>query len=229
MNNSNEQIAGVVLCGGNSSRMGQSKALLPFGDETMLQRVLRIMSYVTKPLVVVKANNQSLPDLPHDVLITQDRTAGQGPLEGIRMGLDALVQNSNATAPIATAAYVTSCDVPLLEPAFVQAVANNLGNADAVVVVEDGFHHPLAAVYRTSVIPVIDSLLESGKRRPLFLFDQITTVTVATQDLLFADPELSSLMNLNQPGDYLAALQRAGLKPDPNTIAQFGLLGDSSG
>ena len=229
MNNSNEQIAGVVLCGGSSSRMGQSKALLPFGDETMLQRVLRIMSSVTKPLVVVKADHQSLPDLPHDVLITQDRTAGQGPLEGIRMGLDALVQNSNATAPIATAAYVTSCDVPLLEPAFVQAVANNLGNADAVVVVEDGFHHPLAAVYRTSVIPVIDSLLESGKRRPLFLFDQITTVTVATQDLLFADPELSSLMNLNQPDDYLAALQRAGLQPDPNTIAQFDLFGDSSG
>ena len=76
---------------------------------------------------------------------------------------------------------------------------------------------------------MIDSLLESGKRRPLFLFDQITTVTVATQDLLFADPELSSLMNLNQPDDYLAALQRAGLQPDPNTIAQFDLLGDSSG
>ncbi len=220
MNNSNEQVAGVVLCGGPSSRMGQSKALLPFGDETMLQRVLRIMSNVTKPLVVVKADNQSLPDLPHDVLITQDRTAGQGPLEGIRMGLDALMQDPKGIQT-ATAAYVTSCDVPLLQPAFVQAVANNLGNADAVVVVEDGFRHPLAAVYRTSIIPVIDSLLEAGQRRPLFLFDQVETVTVSTQDLISADPDLLSLINLNQPEDYLAALELAGLKPDPVVVARL--------
>lgn len=228
MTNSNLQIAGIILCGGISSRMGQSKALLPFGNETMLQRVVRIMSNVSSPIVIVKAENQLLPELPDDVLITQDRIAGQGPLEGIRMGLDALLQNPSKTQA-ATAAYVTSCDVPLLQPAFVQAVANSLGNADAAVVVEDGFRHPLAAIYRTSVIPVIDALLESGQRRPLFLFDRVATVNVATDDLLSADPELSSLMNLNQPNDYLTALQRAGLQPDPNTIAQLDLLGDSSG
>ena len=218
MSESKQSLAGIVLCGGNSRRMGQSKALLPFGNESMLQRVIRIMSQVTSPIVAVKADNQALPPLPEQLLITQDRTPGQGPLEGIRMGLQALKQHPGHTH---TAAYVTSCDVPLLQPAFIQAVANCLGDADAVVVVEDGFRHPLAAVYRTSVIPVIDSLLEAGKRRPLFLFDQVKTVLVSTQDLLEADPELDSLANLNEPEDYLAALRRAGIEPDPQVVSQL--------
>ncbi len=221
MTNLQQPIAGIVLCGGKSRRMGLSKALLPFGKETMLQRVVRIMSEVTKPIAVVKADNQSLPVLPDDILITQDRSPGQGPLEGIRMGLAAVEQFPEKDAPVTQAAYVTSCDVPLLQPAWVSAVADRLGDADAAVVVEDGFRHPLAAVYRTSLIPVIDSLLDADKRRPLFLFDLIDTVTVSTQDLLGADPHLSSLININEPDDYLAALKQAGFEPDSRVLAQF--------
>ena len=227
MSEPNQPLAGVVLCGGNSRRMGHSKALLPFGNETMLQRVIRIMSQVTSPVIAVKADSQHLPELPDHLLITQDRKPEQGPLEGIRMGLRALEQHDDNTLPNA-AAYVTSCDVPLLQPEFVQAVASRLGNAEAAVVVEDGFRHPLAAVYRTSVIPVIDRLLDAGQQRPLFLFEQVETVLIPAQDLLLADPKLSSLLNLNQPKDYLAALKQAELKPDPNLLAQFDLLDDSS-
>ncbi len=220
MTDSNQPLAGIVLCGGQSRRMGQSKALLPFGNETMLQRVIRIMSQVVSPIVAVKAASQQLPAMPDNLLVTQDRLPDQGPLEGIRMGLAALKQS----APESSAAYVTSCDVPLLQPEFVQAVASRLGNAEAAVVVEDGFRHPLAAVYRTSVLPVIDSLLDAGKRRPLFLFEQVETVLVSTEELRGADPDLSSLANLNQPSDYLAALQQAGLEPDPQVLAQFNSL-----
>ena len=38
--------AGIVLCGGRSSRMGYPKALLPFGPELMVQRVVRIASEI---------------------------------------------------------------------------------------------------------------------------------------------------------------------------------------
>ena len=227
MSESNEPLAGIVLCGGNSRRMGYSKALLPFGNETMLQRVIRIMSQVTSPVIAVKAESQHLPELPDHLLITQDRKPEQGPLEGIRMGLRALEQHDGNTLKNA-AAYVTSCDVPLLQPKFIQAVASQLGNAEAAVVVEDGFRHPLAAVYRTSVIPVIDRLLDAGRQRPLFLFEQVDTVLIPTQDLLSADPKLSSLLNLNQPEDYLDALKQAKLKPDPKILTQFDLLDDSS-
>ena len=53
---------GIILCGGQSTRMGSSKALLPFGAETMLQRVVRLLATVVSPIVVVAAAEQSLPD-----------------------------------------------------------------------------------------------------------------------------------------------------------------------
>ena len=64
------QVGGIVLCGGHSRRMGSPKALLPFGDETMLQRVLRLLAPVVGPLVVVAARDQQLPELPSGVEIT---------------------------------------------------------------------------------------------------------------------------------------------------------------
>ena len=58
---------GIVLCGGRSTRMGVPKATLPFGPETMLQRVVRLLGAVVSPIVVVAAREQSLPELPDDV------------------------------------------------------------------------------------------------------------------------------------------------------------------
>ena len=51
-------IGGIVLCGGESRRMGRPKAWLPFGDELMLQRVVRILGEVVNPIVVVAAPGQ---------------------------------------------------------------------------------------------------------------------------------------------------------------------------
>src|SRR3954464_8854944 len=81
---------GIVVCGGRSTRMGSSKALLPFGPETMLQRVVRLLGTVVSPLVVVAAPEQALPELPASVSITRDEREGRGPLEGLRAGLKAL-------------------------------------------------------------------------------------------------------------------------------------------
>src|SRR6187551_1813920 len=95
---------GVVLCGGLSTRMGTSKAMLPFGSETMLQRVVRLLGTVVSPLVVVAAPEQPLPELPVSVNITRDEREGRGPLEGLCAGLKSL-------PPDVESAYVTSCDV----------------------------------------------------------------------------------------------------------------------
>ncbi len=63
---------GIVLCGGRSTRMGSPKALLPFGSETMLQRVVRLLGSVVSPIVVVAAPDQQLPPLPQGIVITRD-------------------------------------------------------------------------------------------------------------------------------------------------------------
>ena len=83
------QVGGVVLCGGNSRRMGLPKATLPFGPELMFQRVLRLLSQVVEPLVAVAAPGQELPITSGNVIIAHDQREGRGPLEGLRAGLAA--------------------------------------------------------------------------------------------------------------------------------------------
>jgi molybdopterin-guanine dinucleotide biosynthesis protein A len=196
--------AGIVLCGGKSTRMGVPKATLPFGNETMLQRVVRILRTVASPIVVVAAREQSLPELPADVIVTRDEREAQGPLEGLRAGMSALPESIDI-------AYATSCDVPLLEPRFVTRMVELLGDHDIAVMEIDGFAHPLSAVYRRNTLPHIESLLAEGRLRPVFLFDRMHTRRVQREEMMSVDPQLRTLRNLNTKEDYLAALAEAGL------------------
>ena len=187
--------------------MGRSKALLPFGPELMLQRVVRILSAVVSPIVVVAAQDQELPPLSGDVLLARDEREGRGPLEGLRAGMKELARRGYTTD---LAIFATSCDVPLLAPGFIRQVLAALGPHQAAVPVEDHFFHPLAAAYRLGVLPKIEALLASDQLRPAFLFDRVSTCRVPVETLRAADPELHSLKNCNRPEDYLAALQIAG-------------------
>jgi len=195
-----------VLCGGKSTRMGVSKATLPFGPETMLQRVVRLLGTVVSPIVVVAARDQSLPELPGGVKITHDEREQRGPLEGLRAGLKALPNSVEV-------AYITSCDVPLLEPAFVTRMVELLGDRDIAVMEIDGFPHPLSAVYRRDTLPHVEALLGKDKLRPVFLFDAVRTRRVRPEEMLSVDPQLRTLRNLNTREDYLAALSEAGYQP----------------
>ena len=183
--------------------MGLAKATLPFGPEPMLTRVVGVLRQVVDPVVVVAAPQQRLPDLNEDVAVVHDRQAGRGPLEGIAVGLAAI-----GTA--AEAAYVTSCDVPLLLPKFVERMIQLLGVYQIVVSHDGKHHHPLAAVYRTEVLPHIEQLLDEDRRRPFFLFSHVRTREVHVDQLRDVDPRLCSLENLNCPADYVRVLKEAG-------------------
>ena len=91
----------------------------------------------------------------------------------MRAGLKALPDSVEA-------AYVTSCDVPLLVPGFVERMLVLLGEHDIAVMEIDGFPHPLSAVYRRAVLPQVESLLAQDRLRPVFLFDAVRTRRVTT-------------------------------------------------
>ena len=192
------------MCGGKSTRMGVAKATLPFGPETMLQRVVRLLGTTVSPIVAVAAADQKLPALPEDVIVARDEREARGPLEGLRAGLKAL-------PPSVEAAYVTSCDVPLLVPAFVEHMLDLLGDDDTAVMEIDGFTHPLSAVYRRSVLPQVELLLAQDRLRPAFLFEAMKTRRVSPDEMRAADPDLRTLRNLNTREDYEAALVEANL------------------
>jgi molybdopterin-guanine dinucleotide biosynthesis protein A len=213
---------GVVLCGGKSSRMGFPKAMLPFGPERMLERVVRILSETVQPIVVVAAPQQELPTLEDQVAVVRDRREGRGPLEGLAAGLTAMQENA-ISADAIEAAYATSCDVPLLTGAFVRRMLELAEGHDIAVPYVGGFHHPLAAVYKTSMLPAIERLLAQDRLRPVFLFEEARTRMVTEDELREVDPQLNSLRNLNHPADYLDALRVAGYSTPADILAQLGV------
>lgn len=182
--------------------MGQDKASLPFGSETMLQRIVTRLSDVVTPsrIVVVASENQVGLSIPSSIRITHDRQAGQGPLEGMAVGWDACHPDVNV-------AVVVSCDVPLIVPAFVNRLFELSDSNDAVVPWDGQWLHPLTSVYRRTVRPHIETLLQSNQLRVNRLFEHVNTCRVPVETLRDVDPQMFSLMNVNDPETYQMALR----------------------
>jgi molybdenum cofactor guanylyltransferase len=220
--------AGIVLAGGRSTRMGRPKAHLEWHGSTLLHRVCGLIGRVVDgPVVVVRAPGQELPPLPTGVEVTQDAHGGRGPLQGLAAGLSAVDGR-------ASVAYVSSTDVPLLHPAFVNAVlrASGRDDVDVALPVAQGFRHPLAAAYRTSLLPAVEELIATDRMRPAFLFERCRVHQLSEEELLAdralaqGDPSLLSLLNVNDPQEYERARARGA---PPVTVRCFGTLANGAG
>jgi molybdenum cofactor guanylyltransferase len=216
--------AGIVLAGGRSSRMGTPKAALEWHGSTLLRRTVGILARVTDGAVlVVRAPGQALPDLPSHVEVVDDPREGLGPVQGLAAGLA-------AAAGRADVAFVCSTDLPFLHPAFVRRVLRAADDgADVGLPVARGYPQPLAAAYRTALAPVAERMVAQERLRPAFLFEECAVRRLDEADLrgdpilAALDPELDSVLNVNEPGDYQAARAR----PAPEvTIQRFGALAD---
>jgi len=184
--------------------MGRAKTTLPFGPEAMLARVIRLLGEAVEPIVVVAAVDQELPELPPEIPLLHDRRPDRGPLEGLAVGLQAIGDRAEA-------AFVAACDLPLLGPAFVRRMIELATGYDIAVPHVGGRDEPLAAVYRTTVLPHAERLLAAESLRIVYLFDDVRTRRITAEELADVDPHLHSLANINTPEDYQAALRQAGL------------------
>ncbi len=197
--------AAVVLCGGMSRRMGRDKAWLPFGNETLLQRTVRLLGDATSHIIVVAGPDQALPALPGEVIVVRDPVPALGPLQGISVGLAAAEAHADR-------AYVSPTDAPFVSTAFVGRMRELAAGHDIAMLRDGGHLHPLSAVYATRLHHQAKALLAADKRRPTGLLDEASARIVTRDDLLAdstlasADPDLAALSNLNTPEDYEAAL-----------------------
>jgi molybdenum cofactor guanylyltransferase len=204
--------------------MGSPKAALEWHGSTLLWRTVAIIGRAADgPVVVVRAPGQDLPALPPDTEVVDDPQEGQGPVQGIAAGLAALAGQADV-------AFVSSTDMPFLHPAFVRRVLRaSLDGADVALPVARGFRQPLAASYRTSLAPAAERLVRERRLKPAFLFEEcnvsvLDEATLRADPVLAAlDPDLDSVLNVNEPADY----QSARARPAPEvTVQRFGVLAD---
>ncbi len=197
-------LGAVVLCGGLSRRMGRPKAWLRFGPERMLQRVVRLVGTVARPVVVVAAPDQMLPELSDDIIVVRDLIAGRGPLQGLAAGLSALPDSVELV-------YATATDVPFLEPRWIVRLAELIGDHDLAIPFIGEHYHPLAALYRRdTVLPVIEGLLSKDQLRLTSLVNAVKTRVVSEEELRIVDASLATIRNLNHLGEYREAVREAG-------------------
>jgi molybdopterin-guanine dinucleotide biosynthesis protein A len=186
--------AGVILAGGRSSRMGAPKAWLEFGGEPMLARIAWRLAAELPELVVVRAAGQELPAVA--ARMVDDRVEGEGPVAGLAVGLGAVTR---------ALAFVVSCDVPFVSMAVARGLLGLADEYDVVVPRWEGRLHPLQAVYRASLAPLLEEQLAAGRRRPVDLFDRVRTRFVDEKELRAWDPEGRTFVNMNTPEEYEAA------------------------
>ena len=188
------KVTGAILIGGESRRMGQDKANLPFDGKTLVERVHeRIAPLVDEVFLVVRPDRlQWAKDLaPAGVRTITDRVKARGPLAGIHAAL------SEATNP---RVLVVACDMPELQPSL---LAGLLADDSAEVVVprtEHGFE-PLLAVYAKSCLSAVEQTLAGGPSRIPAFYDKVSVSEWNESKLRQLDPDLRSLVNVNRPED----------------------------
>jgi len=197
------RLGGIILCGGKSARMGSDKAWLPVGHEHMLQRVAGVVQAAASPTVVVAGQGQRLPELGKGVEIATDRYPDRGPLEGLLSGLELVSSRCEAV-------FVTGCDYPFLDPGLVSFFAERFGDAEAVMARVAGQLHPLAALYRVSVVEQARELYATHRRSMHALAERCVAHVVESEELVSAPGGTSSFINVNTPAEYESALVRLG-------------------
>lgn len=194
--------AGVILlAGGQSSRMGTNKALLPIAGQKNIVRIIEELSLVFPPPILITNQPEDYKELRLRLPMIGDKYPGKGPLAGLHAGLQASPFEEN---------LLVACDMPFASSQLGQFLCSQMEGYDAVVPLLHGKHHPLFAVYRKSMLPIVKDCL---KRDQLRMFDFLERIRVNEIDVENISLELDlekAFFNMNRPSDFEKAKEWAG-------------------
>lgn len=196
-----EELAGVILAGGKSSRMGTPKELLEWRGRTLIAHLQQEISGTGLPCLIVSNRPETLIEKGRlisgaDVEITRDLVPSAGPVSGI---VTAFRMRSEEVL------LMLSCDLPFAERAQLGrliAFAGQAGSWDAVVVRAQERLHPLFALYHRRTQDHFEEALQAGQYR---LMDVLQKLRVVETPPGLIDPWAAC--NVNTPEEYRAALR----------------------
>lgn len=191
-------VAGIVLTGGASRRMGRPKATLPIGTTTLARRTARLVDAVAQPVIEVGPDHSGLPSVP-------DTIAFGGPLAAVATGAAWLADHGWAGP-----ALVVATDLPRLTPALLAWVVAHPAVGSVVLVDQTGRPQPLCARYQAVDLATAETLVASGRRAMGDLLDAAPSITyVSATEWIGATGAPDALMDVDTPTDLAAA----GLAP----------------
>ena len=184
-------VTAVILAGGQSSRMGSNKALLPYRGGRFIESIHRQLSALFEDVLLVTGTPEQYAFL--DCRTVPDRYPGMGALAGLHAGLHA-----SRTPHI----FAVACDMPCLNDTLVRALLARRQQADVVIPESDQGLEPLHAVYGKACLPHMEEVLLAGRRRLISFFPQVRVQRFDRARVAAIDPGYASFRNINTPGDY---------------------------
>ena len=173
----------IIFAGGKSSRMGQDKALLPFGGYNTLSEFqqVRLSKLFKKVYISAKENKFGF-----DVNVIEDKYKDNSPLVGIISIFETLKVDK---------VFILSVDAPFVNKEVIDKLIHSNNKFDAVVAKSKSGIQPLCGVYKRSVLPIAQEHLKNKNHRLHSLLKKVDT-----QFVLFEDDAL--FLNLNHPHEY---------------------------
>lgn len=192
---------GVIVAGGRSTRFGEyDKAVAELGGTPMIRRVADRLSEVIDALVVNCREDQreaieaAMAGYPHQVSYAVDDEPDQGPMAGIYTGLRAVESEYAA---------IVACDMPFVDPAFVDFLFSRAAGHDAALArLEDGWFQTTQAVYHAETMANASAAaLERGDRRILDPLEELEYVVVSESEVREVTT-LETFRNVNTREDF---------------------------
>lgn len=191
----------VIQAGGQSSRMGEDKALKNFLGRPLIQRIVDNLSPIADEIIITTNRPAEYEFL--NLRLVSDLKPGRGALGGLYTAI--------ASANSALVAVV-ACDMPFASAVFFESASRIMVEEDADVVIAktDEGYEPLHALYRRDTcLPAIESAINADQWKVISWFPQVKVRTLADAEVKSLDPSGLCFWNLNTPEEFIEAEKRA--------------------
>ncbi|MFM8424280.1 MAG: molybdenum cofactor guanylyltransferase [Chloroflexota bacterium] len=191
----------VIQAGGQSSRMGEDKALKPFLGKPLIQRVIERLTPIADELIVTTNRPADYAFL--DQRLLSDLKPDRGALGGLYTAI------ASASHPFVA---VAACDMPFASGSFFESAHRLIveEEADVVIAKTDEGYEPLHALYRRETcLPAIEAAINEDKWKVIAWFPQVKVRTLSPEELKIFDPSGLCFWNVNTPDEFAKAEQLA--------------------
>jgi molybdopterin-guanine dinucleotide biosynthesis protein A len=186
-----------IQAGGQSSRMGEDKALKTFLGRPLIQRVIERLAAIADELIVTTNRPDDYSFL--NVRLISDLKPGRGALGGLYTAI------ASASNPIVA---VVACDMPFASPTLIEAAIELLIREEADVVIakgEEGYE-PLHAVYRRDTcLPAIEAAIAADQWKVIAWFPEVKVRILTSDEIKHYDPSGLAFWNVNTPEEFMQA------------------------
>ena len=205
MSNNGENIQScIILCGGQSRRMGQDKGSMIIHNQPMIKHILNTLNHQIDEAIIVLNDDERIrkynefinkKNYTYKITLTQDKIKNKGPLSGILTGLENINSQYALTIP---------CDSPYITKKYINTIYNEIENQyQAIVPYHDKNNklqtsEPLHSIYNKNITPTIEKQIQNNTLHIKGLIEQIKTKYIQIDNKKIEKKEFK---NLNRPED----------------------------